>query len=102
MKCFLLLLLVLTFSAWSYSQETTSRVKAFFGIQYKPLIAGDFIGSSRLLIKNDTLQGEFTQQLGSSFGGVIRVQFKKNIALETGINQVQRHYNIQFSQLDSA
>ena len=102
MKCFLLLLLVLTFSAWSYSQETTSRVKAFFGIQYKPLIAGDFIGSSRLLIKNDTLQGEFTQQLGYSFGGVIRVQFKKNIALETGINQVQRHYNIQFSQLDSA
>jgi hypothetical protein len=37
-------------------------VKAFFGIQYKPLIAGDFIGSSRLLIQNDTLQGEFTQQ----------------------------------------
>ena len=56
MKYFLLLLLVLTHSAWSYSQESTSRVKAFFGIQYKPLIAGDFIGSSRLLIKNDTLQ----------------------------------------------
>ena len=79
MKCFLLLLLVLTHSAWSYSQESTSRMKALFGIQYKPLIAGDFIGSSRLLIKNDTLQGEFIQQLGSSFGGVIRMQFKKNI-----------------------
>lgn len=102
MKYFLLLILGLTSCFCSYSQDFTSDVKAYFGIQYKPLIAGDFIGSSRLLIKNDTLQGEFTQQLGSSFGGVIRLQFKKNIALETGINQVQRHYNIQFSQLDSA
>jgi hypothetical protein len=102
MKEILFVLFCVLLHTLGFSQSTSPPVKAYFGLQYKPLIAGDFIGSSRLLIKNDTLQGEFTQQLGSSFGGVVRVQFKKNIALETGINQVQRHYNIQFSQLDSA
>lgn len=102
MKFLLFCLFLVVFQIVAFSQSESSPVKAYFGLQYKPLIAGDFIGSSRLLLKNDTLQGEFTQQLGSSFGGVIRVQFKKNIALETGINQVQRHYNIQFTQLDSA
>ncbi len=102
MKNFLLFISFIISSSNVFSQNTSLPVKAYFGIQYKPLIAGDFIGSSRLSIKNDTIQGEFTQQLGASFGGVIRVQFKKNIAIETGINQVQRNYNIQFSRLDSA
>jgi hypothetical protein len=102
MKNILLFILFILSSTAVFSQNSTLPTKAYFGIQYKPLIAGDFIGSSRLLVKNDTIQGEFTQQLGASFGGVIRVQFKKNIAIETGINQVQRHYNIQFSRLDSA
>lgn len=95
--CFLIL-----FINVGFTQSTPSRVKAYFGIQYKPLIAGDFIGSSRLLLKNDTIQGDFTQKLGTSFGGVIRIHFKKNIALETGINRIERNYNVQFSQLDSA
>ena len=102
MKFFLISVFLFVSQIVAFSQSENPKVKAYFGLQYKPLIAGDFIGSSRLLLKNDTLQGEFTQQLGSSFGGVIRVQFKKNIALETGINQVQRYYNIQFTQLDSS
>ncbi len=102
MKILLIFFTLIFFSALGITQNNSPRVKAYFGLQYKPLLAGDFIGSSRLLIKNDTIQGDFTQQLGSSFGGVIRIHFKKNIALETGINRIERNYNIQFSQLDSA
>ncbi len=102
MKLLLYCLTLIFFSSFALTQSLPPSVKAYFGLQYKPLIAGDFIGSSRLLLKNDTTQGEYTQQLGSSIGGVVRMHFKKNIALETGINQVIRHYNIQFSQIDSA
>jgi hypothetical protein len=102
MKLLLICVSLIFFGFIALTQSSPSQVKAYFGLQYKPLIAGDFIGSSRLLLKNDTIQSEYTQQLGSSIGGVIRVHFKKNTALETGINQVIRHYNVQFSHLDSA
>jgi hypothetical protein len=98
----IVVVVVCSFSIASYCQKSEKKVKAYFGIEYKPLMPGSFNDLTNLSVNNDTLKGTFTQQLGSSFGGVIRVHLKKNIALETGINQVQRHYNIQFEKLDSA
>lgn len=102
MKASLFVILLISIRIVGLTQNSPFRTKAYFGIQFKPLIAGNFLGSSHLVLKNDTLKGSFTQQLGSSFGGVIRINFKKNISLETGINYVQRNYNVEFSRLDSA
>jgi hypothetical protein len=98
MKSLFLLILILT-SFLSFGQ--LSKGNALFGLQCKPLIAGDFIGTSKLELKNQNLQGVFNQKLGYSLGGIIRVYLKEKIAIETGINQINRNYNINFYDLNT-
>jgi len=43
-----------------------------------------------------------TQRLGYSFGASVRVGLTELISLETGINQVERNYNLAFSYPDSS
>lgn len=82
-------------------QEKKEKVPSYFGIQFKPLIPGDFLGKSKLDLNADQLYATFTQKFGYSFGASVRVGLTKLISLETGINQVQRHYNVDFSIPDS-
>ena len=92
-------LFILTGSFSVFGQQTKGN--ALFGFQLKPLIAGDFIGSSKLEIKDIHLKGVFNQKLGYSLGGIIRISLREKIAIETGINQINRNYSIHFFDLDS-
>lgn len=74
---------------------------AYFGIQYKPLMAANFIGKSTMTLKDSSFESTFNQNLGYSLGGIVRVQLGKNIAIETGINQVKRNYTVSYASLDS-
>lgn len=77
------------------------RFPSYFGLQFKPLIPGDFLGTSQVKLNQDELFATFTQKFGYSFGANVRVGLTKLISLETGINQVQRNYDIDFSVPDS-
>lgn len=81
--------------------EKKEKFPSYFGVQLKPLIPGDFLGTSQLKLNDQQFYATFTQKLGYSFGATVRIGITKLISLETGINQVQRNYNIDFSIPDS-
>ena len=77
------------------------KFPSYFGLQFKPLIPGDFLGKSTLEVAQDQLYAKFTQKFGYSFGASVRIGLTKLISLETGINMVQRNYKIDFAVADS-
>lgn len=81
--------------------EKREKFPSYFGLQFKPLIPGDFLGTSQVKLNDQEFFTTFTQKLGYSFGATVRIGLTKLISLETGINQVQRNYNIDFSIPDS-
>lgn len=104
---FILLGCIIQLHFFSAAQDVApARLKkekfpSYFGLQFKPLIPGDFLGKSVVEIKQDQLYAKFTQKFGYSFGASVRIGFTKLISLETGINMVQRNYNIDFAVADS-
>ena len=81
--------------------EKKEKFPSYFGLQFKPLIPGNFLGTSEVKLNNEQFFATFTQKFGYSFGANVRIGLTKLISLETGINQVQRNYNIDFSIPDS-
>lgn len=103
--CFcVLFFLVSSFSV--FAQQTKNKKKgnglpSYFGLQFKPLVPGDFLAKSEILVADGNFTGRFTQRFGYSFGGVMRFALTKQISLETGVNQVRRNYTIDFALPDS-
>lgn len=81
----------------SYTDDKKEHFPSYFGIQFKPLFATNFISSSRLKLQGSELTANYNQKFGFSFGGTVRVGLSKIINLETGLNFVQRNYDINFS-----
>jgi hypothetical protein len=109
-KSILRILLIVHFFSVSnmfFAQSTTEKKEkkekfpSYFGLQFKPLIAGDFLGSSQLKLNNEQFFAVVNQKFGYSFGANVRIGLTKLISLETGINQVVRNYDIDFSIPDS-
>ena len=65
-----------------------------FGIQFKPLIAGDALRTGPVSDREDGLETLFTQRTGTSFGAVIRHGINDVFSLETGINITSRNFRI--------
>jgi hypothetical protein len=82
-------------------REKKEKFPSYFGLQFKPLIAGNFLGSSQLKLNNEQFFAVVNQKFGYTFGANVRIGLTKLISLETGINQVVRNYNIDFSIPDS-
>ncbi|MGV3632349.1 MAG: hypothetical protein ACO1O6_14165 [Bacteroidota bacterium] len=82
--------------------QKKDRFPSYFGFQFKPLIPGDFLAKSQITVSNGTFSGTFTQKYGYSFGAMARIGFTKLLSFETGINQVKRNYDIDFSYPDSS
>ncbi len=102
---FILLGLALQVHFFVAAQEPAKLIKekfpSYFGLQFKPLIPGDFLGKSSFEIKQDELSAKYSQKYGYSFGASVRIGLTKLISLETGINMVQRNYSIDFAVPDS-
>lgn len=98
-----LLLLSVATPAHAQTEKTEKKDKfpSFFGLQFKPLIPGDFLGTSKTVVNTGNFTTTFTQKFGYSIGANVRIGITKLISIETGINQVQRNYNIDFDLPDS-
>lgn len=94
----------LIFSLVGFSQikAKKEKVPSYFGLQFKPLIPGDFLGKSKTTIRNGNFSALYKQQLGYSFGGSVRVGITELISIESGINLIQRNYSIDYSYPDSS
>jgi len=82
-----------------FAQQNERR--ASFGIHFKPLFEGGFIGSSKLDIKNEKFNSVINQKFGTSFGAIIRFPIWKNLYIETGLAQIKRNYQVDYTTLDS-
>ncbi len=100
-KYFFLFIFISQFYQLSFSQKR-EKFPSYFGIQFKPLIPGDFLSKSVVSVTDTGFIGTFTQKQGYSFGATVRIGLTKLISFETGINQVQRNYKIDFNLVDSA
>ncbi|TNE53167.1 MAG: hypothetical protein EP338_11535 [Bacteroidetes bacterium] len=85
-----------------YAQSTRKQFPSYFGIQFKPIVPGDFLSKSSITVNDSGFVGVFNQRPSYSFGGIVRVGLSKLISLETGINQVKRNYRIDFELPDSS
>jgi hypothetical protein len=81
--------------------QTNLKKLALFGIEYKPIMAGDFIGKSETNLVSGNFTTNFKQVLGHSYGANIRISLTPRISLETGIHMVKRNYKISFSETTS-
>lgn len=101
MRAFFLIFVVFGLSEPVLGQKK-ERFPSYFGFQFKPLIPGDFLAKSQITVTNGNFSGVFTQKYGYSFGAMTRIGITKLISFETGINQVNRNYAIDFAFPDSS
>jgi hypothetical protein len=83
--CIVFLLFV---SGYTYAQERVTT----FGLQFKPLISSNLLGTGVTQTIGDTFDFEVDQRMGFAFGGVMRKGFTNWFSIETGINFVRRNY----------
>ncbi len=86
-----LVCLALWFSALTAQPNTTK-----FGIQLKPIIPAEFIGTGPEVIETEDFSVRMTPKTGVNFGMIVRKGITKNLTFETGINLIQRNYELKF------
>lgn len=82
-------------------KNKSERVPSYFGVQLRPFFPTNFIGSSQLSLNQDGFFSLTQQRMGFSWGATVRAGITKLIAIETGINQTTRHFDIDMSVPDS-
>ena len=102
MKLFVSVLCVVFYCHVVFGQSVKEKIPAFFGLQYKLILPGDFLAPSSVLVENQSLNAKFQIQTAYSFGAITRIGLSKLLSLETGINQVKRKYQIDFHHTDSS
>lgn len=101
MRNLLLFIGLCLITSTSIGQTAKTKVPSYFGLQVKPILPTRFIGNPVLEQEQEGFSTTFSQKVGYSFGGVVRVGLTKLLALETGINYVERNFNIDFAVPDS-
>ena len=104
-KSIVFIVIMLSFS--TNAQQKRAKVPSYFGLQIRPIFPTQFIGSSVTNFSENAgetikYSSTLTQTMGYSFGGTVRAGLTKLIALETGINFVQRNFDVSMSIPDSS
>lgn len=96
---FYILIFLSTFTV--FAQESKDKLPTYFGIQVRPVFPTKFIGDKITSLSGDGLESTITQRLGFGFGGTIRANITKLIAVESGINFTQRYFDLTVAVPDS-
>lgn len=94
-------ILILCCALTGYAQEKTDKLPTYFGIQMRTVFPTKFIGDPTTSLSGDGFEASITQRLGFSFGGTVRANLTKLIAIETGINFTQRYFDLTMAVPDS-
>lgn len=100
MRLFYLFLFIAPFSIFA-QKENKFGVPNYFGFQTRLIIPSNTIGPNSLTLTKDYFTTTIQQQLGYTFGGVVRLGLSELISIETGLNYVQRIYGITMQRTDS-
>lgn len=96
---FYILILLSTFGV--SAQEKKEKLPTYFGIQVRPVFPTKFIGDKITELSGGGFESTITQRLGFGFGGTIRANITKLIAIESGINFTQRYFDLTMAVPDS-
>ena len=94
-------IIILFLALTTFAQEKTDKLPTYFGLQVRSVFPTNFIGSKTTSMNESGFETSITQRLGFGFGGVVRASVTKLIAIETGINFTQRHFDISVAIPDS-
>lgn len=101
MKLFVILVVFTSLTFVNAQVGKDSKIPYYFGFQVKPLFPTKFIGESSSTFMNQGYKVIISQQLGYSYGGVVRIALTDLIGIETGLNFLQRYYKIDMEVTDS-
>lgn len=94
-------IIVLFFSFASFAQEKTDKLPTYFGVQVRPIFPTKFIGDRTTSLSGEGFETTISQRLGFGFGGTVRANVTKLIAIESGINYTQRYFDLDVAIPDS-
>tara|TARA_B100001758_G_scaffold247951_1_gene268981 strand:+ start:14625 stop:15329 length:705 start_codon:yes stop_codon:yes gene_type:complete len=93
MKNRFLLLILFFFILSAKSQETRTK----FGLQYKPIVPAAYFNSAKIYVQSDNYKFKLHPKYSSSFGMIIRHRINKTFSLESGLNYIERNFNLSIS-----
>lgn len=96
-----ILLSMLSTAGMGQETRKKERFPSYFGFQVKTIFPTRFIGEPVTLLEQNEFSSTVTQRLGYSFGGTVRAGLTKLLALETGINYLQREFDVSMAVVDS-
>lgn len=93
------LTLVLSF-VWltSFCQEDETVQTLTAGAEFRPIFPAAFLNTGSQTVQNDSYSISVSPKFGFSAGMTIRYGFHKRFALETGINFVQRNFDLNIQR----
>lgn len=94
MQKYVLYLIFLFTSTLCMAQDSQFPQTITAGIEFRPIFPIDFLKTGRQTVSNGDFSIEVAPTFSFSAGMTIRYGFHKRLALETGINFVQRNYNL--------
>lgn len=92
------LLFLLTLSLAGFSQDEKFPQTLTAGIEFRPIFPAAFLNTGDQAVRNDSYSINIAPKFGFSAGMTVRYGFHKRFALETGINFVQRNYDLNISR----
>ncbi|MCB9175083.1 MAG: outer membrane beta-barrel protein [Flavobacteriales bacterium] len=72
-----------------------------FGVQFKPIITSELFNTGKQEIKQNNVTFGVEPLTGYSFGMVIRKGMTKNLSLESGINYLNRKFELSINDQDT-
>tara|TARA_B100000767_G_C19604985_1_gene467338 strand:- start:184 stop:891 length:708 start_codon:yes stop_codon:yes gene_type:complete len=95
MKGKILFILFFNFAFSSKSQNN----KTTFGLQYKPIIPTAYFNNSDINKNSNYYTFNLKPKYSNSFGMVIRNQINKTFSIESGLNYIQRNFQLSITNI---
>ena len=90
------LFLLLSFSSFLLlAQDSDSPFS--FGLQYKPIISAAYFNAGDEDVIWENNEANLSPRFGQSFGMIVRYQITNTFSLETGLNLVNRKYELSIT-----
>jgi len=102
MRQAVILLLSLVIAVGLHGQEKGSGQFIAAGVEFRPIFPAAFLKTGDQLTENDEYSVLVSPRFGFSAGMVVRYGFHSRFALETGLNFVQRNYDLSIARDSTA
>ena len=85
----------------SLLQAQTKFNTTLFGLTVKPIVPSNYFRTGKIEFSENNIDYTVLQKSGFSFGAIVRHNFSKLIAIETGIQYAKRNFEYTLTDIDS-